>query len=112
VRCLQLVIVDVETKLEVLMNKMEGHIDDIKTKIDRMSQRTLDTADRVQSVGEAGAKVDLTDICNYVQQSTIDEGNVERMTMLRDRYMTFLKDSEFEAKVDQPLWSQNKVLVA
>ena len=30
---------EVETKLEVLMNKMEGHIDDIKIKIDRVSQR-------------------------------------------------------------------------
>ena len=49
----------VETKFEVLMNRMEGHIDDVMTKIDRLSQRTLDTVDRVQTVGEAGAKVDL-----------------------------------------------------
>ena len=49
-----------KTVLNQLMNKMEGHIDNVMTKIDRLSQRTLDTVDRVQTVGEAGAKVDLT----------------------------------------------------
>ena len=51
---------EMETKLEVLTNKTEGHIDDVMIKIDRMLQRALDIADRMQSAGEVGSKVDLT----------------------------------------------------
>ena len=68
--------------------KREHHATACKT--ETVMDGSTPTVDR-KELNEAHLHA-LTDICNYVQQSTIDEGNVERITMLRDRYMTFLKD--------------------
>jgi len=59
-------------------------------KIETATDDSSPTVDR-KELNEAHLLA-LTDICNYVWQSITDEGNMERMTMLHDRYMTYLKD--------------------
>ena len=63
----------------------EHHTATVQTELTELAEGTgVNT-----KLQEAHLKV-LQHVCSYMEQSTIEDGNVERMTMLRDKYLSFL----------------------